>query len=162
MPRNLISKRPHRMGGWPSASLPAWRSLNESCFGRESGPELRLRLRVRRRSGVLFQSSDGTPLHHSNTLHRQLRPTLARPGLPRFGMDAFRHYSVPFRVRPGMSFDNVRLRHGRGSEQILRMYSYLAPGHDGRTLRMIPNVLPGPIVGPNKTAGEVVELRRAV
>jgi len=81
-------------------------------------------------------------------------------GLPRFGMHSFRHYSVSYCVRHGMSFDDVRMRHGHGSEEIMRMYLHLAPGHDARTLRMIPNIAAelGPKVGPSK----VVQLRQAV
>jgi len=114
--------------------------------------------------GFLLTSSDGTPLHHSNVLHRELHPTLKRLGLPRFGMHSFRHYSVSYCVRNGMSFDDVRLRHGHGSEDIMRMYLHLAPGHDNRLLKLIPNIAvpDGPIVGPKKVAANVVEFRRAV
>ena len=67
-------------------------------------------------------------------------------------MHSFRHYSVSYCVRYGMSFDEVRLRHGHGSEKIMRMYLHLAPGYDARVLRMIPNITAeiGPSVGPIK------------
>lgn len=106
-----------------------------------------------RTSGVLLLSEAGTPLHHENVLHRHLHPIERVLNLPRFGMHSFRHYSVSYCVRHGMSFDDVRMRHGHGSENIMRMYLHLAPGHDARTLKMTPNITGemgevGPIVGP--------------
>ena len=61
---------------------------------------------------------------------------------------------VSYCARNGMSFDDVRLRHGQGSEQIMRMYLHLAPEHDSRFMKMIPNIaIPErPVVGPRKVA----------
>ena len=117
-----------------------------------------------RTSGILLLSSDGTPLHHSNVLHRKLHPILKKLGLPRFGMHSLRHYSVSFCVRAGMPFDDVRMRHGHGSEEIMRMYLHLTPGHDARTLKMIPNVVAnvGPNDGPKVNVVQFAGLRKAV
>ena len=113
-----------------------------------------------RTSGVLLLSASGTPLIHSNVLHRFLHPIQRKLGIQQFGMHSFRHYSVSFCVRHGMSFDDVRMRHGHGSEEIMRMYLHLAPGHDARTLRMIPNFSAevGPSVGPRS---KVVGIRKS-
>ncbi len=100
-----------------------------------------------RTSGIVLLNSEGNPLHHANVLHRYLHPVLRALSLPQFGMHAFRHYSVSFCVRAGMSFDDVRMRHGHGSEEIMRRYLHLAPGHDRRILGQIPNLVPN--VGPN-------------
>lgn len=93
-----------------------------------------------RTSGTLLLSTEDTPLHSSNVLHRQLHRILRKLGIQQFGMHSFRHYSVSYCVRAGMSFDDVRMRHGQGTDEVMRMYLHLAPGHDARTLRMIPNV----------------------
>jgi hypothetical protein len=41
-----------------------------------------------------------------------------------FGFHSLRHYSVSFCIRSGMMFDDVRLRHGHGSEKIMRRHTY--------------------------------------
>lgn len=117
-----------------------------------------------RTRGVLLMSQDGTPLHHPNVLNRQLHPILEKLKLPQFGMHSFRHYSVSFCVRAGMSFDDVRMRHGHGSEEIMRMYLHLAPGHDARTLRMIPNIVAqvGPTNGPTEVAPRLAVVAKAM
>ena len=117
-----------------------------------------------RSRGILLVTSEGTPMHHANVLHRQLHPILERLGLPQFGMHSFRHYSVSFCVRAGMSFDDVRMRHGHGSEDIMRMYLHLAPGHDARIMRQIPNLVPnaGPKAGPKQDAVELEAVANAV
>ena len=122
--------------------------------------EMIRRYKGERTKGVLLLSEAGTPLHHENVLHRHLHPIQRSLDLPRFGMHSFRHYSVSYCIRHGMSFDDVRLRHGHGSEEIMRLYLHLAPGHDARVLRMIPNIAAevGPSVGPSN----IVQLRQAV
>jgi len=63
-----------------------------------------------------------------------------------------------------MAFDDARMRHGHGSEEIMRMYLHLAPATTRGLSRMIPHVVAN--VGPNDgTKGNVdqfAELRKAV
>ena len=102
-----------------------------------------------RHSGPVFRSRKGTPRRQSNLHKRQWTPMLKAAGLAakaaehehHFGFHSLRHYSVSYCLRAGMSFDDVKLRHGHGSERIMRRYLHLAPGHDSRILACVPNPL---------------------
>ena len=99
-----------------------------------------------RTSGFVFRSRRGTPLRHSNLYKRYWKRTRKTAGLAgqataeqTFGFHSLRHYSVSYCIRNGMQFDDVRLRHGHGSEKIMRRYTHLAPGYDKRVLAHVPN-----------------------
>lgn len=113
-----------------------------------------------RTSGCVFRSRRGTPLRHSNLYKRYWKPTRKAAGLAgkataeqAFGFHSLRHYSVSFCIRHGMPFDDVRLRHGHGSEKIMRRYTHLAPGYDKRVLAHVPN----PQIAAAVTTGVTIE-----
>lgn len=100
-----------------------------------------------RKTGTVFQSRNGTPYRQSNLHDDEWQPTLKRANLEakakdhegHFGFHGLRHYSVSFCIRMGMSFTDVKLRHGHGSERIMRRYMHLTPGYDSRILSCIPD-----------------------
>lgn len=117
-------------------SVTVHRSLIDAIFAYLKG----------RTSGCVFRSRRGTPLRYSNLFKRYWKPTRKAAGLAgkataeqTFGFHSLRHYSVSFCIRNGMQFDDVRLRHGHGSEKITRRYMHLAPGYDKRVLAHVPN-----------------------
>jgi integrase len=115
-----------------------------------------------RTSGCVFRSRRGTPLRHNNLYKRNWKPTRKLAGLAgkataeqTFGFHSLRHYSVSFCLRNGMPFDDVRLRHGHGSEKIMRRYTHLAPGYDKRVLAHVPNPKIAVAVTTDVTIGKV-------
>jgi integrase len=112
-----------------------------------------------RTTGCLFRSRKGTPLRHSNLYKRYWKPMRKAAGLESktaegiFGFHSLRHYSVSYCIRNGMPFDDVRMRHGHGSEKIMKHYTHLAPGYDRRVLAHVPNPTAPPVVTSDVTMG---------
>jgi integrase len=108
----------------------------------------------------LPQPRKGTPLRHSNLYKRYWKPMRkvaeleAKTAEGIFGFHSLRHYSVSFCIRNGMPFDDVKMRHGHGSEKIMKRYTHLAPGYDKRVLAHVPNPTVAPVVTTGVTMSE--------
>lgn len=101
-----------------------------------------------RTAGLIFHTGNYTPYALSNIHDDEWQPMLERAKLSEkakqhvghFGFYSLRHYSVSYCIRSGMSFDDCKLRHGHGSERIMKRYMHLAPGYDKRILAHVPNL----------------------
>ena len=102
------------------------------------------RYKGERETGVLLWSEASTPLHYENTYTgiyiRSKRVSVC------CGSECIRSAITVSRcVRHGMSFDELRLSHGHGSEKIMHRYLHLAAGYDARVLRMT-RITTGPVI----------------
>jgi integrase len=103
---------------------------------------------ARRTEGLIFHTGNNTPYTLSNIHDDFWQPMLERAKLAEkakqhfghFGFHSLRHYSVSYCIRSGMIFGDCKLRHGHGSEKIMKRYMHLAPGYDKRTLAHVPNL----------------------
>jgi integrase len=101
-----------------------------------------------RTEGLIFHTENNTPYMLSNIHDDFWQPMLERAKLAEkakqhfghFGFHLLRHFSVSYCIRSGMQFDDVKLRHGHGSERIMKRYMHLAPGYDKRTLAHVPDL----------------------
>ena len=73
----------------------------------------------------MFRTSKGTAFAHGNIRNRILIPLLARLGIPRAGLHAFRHSRVHQLRRSGTHEDVQLARLGHSSLQATRGYSHL-------------------------------------
>jgi integrase len=77
-----------------------------------------------RRSGLLFPSRHGTPLHENNLLRDNLHPLLDRLKIPRAGFHAFRHGRCSFLVRSDTPRSVIRAWMGHASDAMIDRYSH--------------------------------------
>jgi integrase len=78
-----------------------------------------------RKSGLLFCSKTGKPLHQSNILRRTLHPILAGLGQPKCGAHAFRRFRLTWLRQNAVPKDLEHFWMGHADEEIGDIYSQL-------------------------------------
>jgi integrase len=76
-----------------------------------------------RRSGFIFQTSNGTPLHRSNVLRRSLHKILLRMGLDKAGFHGFRRYRITHLRKQGVMEVLLRIWVGHSIHGITDNYT---------------------------------------
>lgn len=99
-----------------------------------------------RTSGLLFPTRHGTSLRNCYVVDRVLHPILARLGIERAGMHAFRHGRVSYLVESGTPMELIREWIGHGSDEMVRRYTHLRPIFRKRALAQIPELFGSKIV----------------
>jgi integrase len=72
----------------------------------------------------VFESQSGTPISGNNILKRVLRPLLAKLGIPKAGLHAFRHSRVTVLRKRGTPEDLQKLWIGHSSLRTTDRYSH--------------------------------------
>jgi integrase len=78
-----------------------------------------------RRTGLLFLSKSGKPLHQSNILRRTLHPILKDLNQPRCGFHAFRRFRLTWLRENGVPKDLEHFWMGHADEEVGDLYSML-------------------------------------
>jgi integrase len=78
-----------------------------------------------RKSGLLFCSKSGKPLHQSNILRRSLHPILAEINQPKCGFHAFRRFRLTWLRENAVPKDLEHFWMGHADEEIGDLYSQL-------------------------------------
>jgi integrase len=106
-----------------------------------------------RKTGRLFQSRTGTPLAHGNLRRRVLHPLLARLGIAKAGLHAFRHSRVTQLRKPGTPPDLQKQWIGHSSLRTGDRYSHT---HEEVAYRRsaVGNVGLGRVLSPKQSQHE--------
>ena len=96
----------------------------------------------------LFEARNGSPLHDVNVRNRVLHPILAKLGLPKAGLHAFRHARVTMLRKNGTPADLQKLWIGHSSLRTTDRYSHTDQELEYRRSAAVKVGL-GLIVGPN-------------
>jgi integrase len=94
-----------------------------------------------RRSGLLFPSRNGTPLHENNLLRDNLHPLLDRLKIPRCGFHAFRHGRCSFLVRSDVRKSVIRAWMGHASDKMIDRYSHRWGKHGSEEMEKLPSIM---------------------
>jgi len=78
-----------------------------------------------KKSGLLFRSRSGDPLHQSNVLRRTLHPILAELNQPRTGVHAFRRFRITHLQMNNAPEDLIKYWVGHAGESITDSYCKL-------------------------------------
>ena len=96
----------------------------------------------------LFEARNGSPLHDVNVRNRVLHPILAKLGIPKAGLHAFRHARVTMLRKNGTPADLQKLWIGHSSLRTTDRYSHTDQELEYRRNAAVKVGL-GLIVGPN-------------
>jgi integrase len=93
-----------------------------------------------RRSGLLFPTRNGTPVHENNAL-RSLHKVLGELKIPRAGFHAFRHGRCSFLVRSNVPRPVIREWIGHASDAMIDRYSHRWGKHGKQEMARLTPVL---------------------
>jgi integrase len=94
-----------------------------------------------RKFGYVFPSNAGTPLLNSNVLEDDLHPVLAKLGIEKKGMHAFRHGRVTVLVESGVPMHTMKAWIGHGSEKMVERYTHHRTEYHQQHLAKVPRTV---------------------
>jgi integrase len=94
-----------------------------------------------RKFGYVFPSNAGTPLLNSNVLEDDLHPVLAKLGIEKKGMHAFRHGRVTVLVESEVPMHTINAWIGHGSEKMVERYTHHRTEYHQQHLEKVPKTV---------------------
>lgn len=85
-----------------------------------------------RKTGFVFQTSVGSPLHQSNLLRRKFHPLLDRLEFPRCGFHSFRRYRITHLRKNRVPEDLIRFWVGHANKNVTDLYSRMKDDREFR------------------------------
>jgi len=94
-----------------------------------------------RTTGYVFATRNERPLRTNNTVKRHLWPALDKLGIPRCGLQAFRHGRVSFLVEHSVPMPTIRAWIGHGCDRMVEHYTHSRAEFHAGVLAKLPSMV---------------------